>query len=104
VHTVRDRCYQEQGQLHCTVGEDVQLNQAGLGHKSGQVRSKGIEIPRPNTKTDGRRERSKVHGQTGQNTQTIRHKMTAIHHYTIYITSTSDYNQISVTLININLY
>jgi len=27
VHTVRDRCYQEQGQLHCTVGEDVQFNQ-----------------------------------------------------------------------------
>jgi len=27
MHTVRDRCYQEQGQLHCTVGQDVQFNQ-----------------------------------------------------------------------------
>jgi len=72
VHTVRDRCYQEQGQLHCTVGEDVQFNQGWVG--SGEVRSKGIAIPRPQR----RRERSRCMGKTGQTTNTNHYTSTAV--------------------------
>jgi len=73
MHTVRDRCYQEQGQLHCTVGqEDVQLNSTRVRSEVGSGQVKGHSNTQMDPK-DGWRERSKVRGQTGQNTQTIRH-------------------------------